>query len=167
MRSEPEMFDLILDTARRDAHPRGDPPGSRANPDAARPFQDFDIVYIVTDVAPFRCNLDWIQRFGADDRADARRDGRSAARQRRWLHLPDAVHRRQLSNWRTGDRTWRSSGRRWCGPRRRCPPGNLRAVIVNPTERTTTTEEIIMRSKLRIGALVLLALLATTNQPRP
>jgi aminoglycoside 6-adenylyltransferase len=39
--------------------------GSRVNPNARRdPFQDFDIVYIVTDVAPFRHNLEWIQRFG-------------------------------------------------------------------------------------------------------
>jgi aminoglycoside 6-adenylyltransferase len=39
--------------------------GSRANPNAPRDFfQDFDIVYYVTDVAPFRKNLEWIRRFG-------------------------------------------------------------------------------------------------------
>lgn len=61
------MFDLILDTARRDARIRAVIlQGSRANPNAPRdPFQDFDIVYVVTEVAPFRHNLDWIQRFGA------------------------------------------------------------------------------------------------------
>lgn len=66
MRSEQEMLDLILDTARNDARIRAVIlNGSRANPNAPRDrFQDFDIVYIVTDVTPFRHNLDWISRFG-------------------------------------------------------------------------------------------------------
>lgn len=66
MRSEQEMLDLILDTARNDDRIRAViMNGSRANPNAPRDrFQDFDIVYIVTDVAPFRHNLDWIKRFG-------------------------------------------------------------------------------------------------------
>jgi aminoglycoside 6-adenylyltransferase len=39
--------------------------GSRANPNAPRdPFQDYDIVYLVQEVAPFWKNLDWIKRFG-------------------------------------------------------------------------------------------------------
>ena len=39
--------------------------GSRTNPNARRyVFQDFDIVYIVTDVGPFRNSRDWISRFG-------------------------------------------------------------------------------------------------------
>jgi aminoglycoside 6-adenylyltransferase len=39
--------------------------GSRANPNVPRdPFQDFDIVYLVTDVAAFKYNFDWIKRFG-------------------------------------------------------------------------------------------------------
>ena len=39
--------------------------GSRASPGAPRdPFQDYDVVYVVTDVAPFRHNLAWIERFG-------------------------------------------------------------------------------------------------------
>ncbi len=39
--------------------------GSRANPAAPMDiFQDFDIVYLVADVAPFRRNLPWIERFG-------------------------------------------------------------------------------------------------------
>jgi len=39
--------------------------GSRANPNAPRDiFQDFDIVYLVTDVAPFKHNYEWIKRFG-------------------------------------------------------------------------------------------------------
>jgi aminoglycoside 6-adenylyltransferase len=66
MRSEQEMLDLIIDTARNDERIRAViMNGSRANPDAPRdPFQDFDIVYIVTDVAPFARNYDWIRRFG-------------------------------------------------------------------------------------------------------
>ena len=66
MRSEQEMLDLILETARQDERIRAViMNGSRANPNAPRDcFQDFDIVYIVTDVAPFRHNLEWIKRFG-------------------------------------------------------------------------------------------------------
>lgn len=66
MRSEQEMLELILDTARNDERIRAViMNGSRANPNAPRdPFQDFDIVYIVTDVAPFRHNYEWIKRFG-------------------------------------------------------------------------------------------------------
>ncbi len=66
MRTEQQMFDLILDTAREDERIRAViMNGSRANPNAPRDiFQDFDIVYIVTDVEPFRKNLEWIQRFG-------------------------------------------------------------------------------------------------------
>jgi aminoglycoside 6-adenylyltransferase len=66
MRGEPEMLNLILDTARADDRIRAVIlNGSRANPSAPRDiFQDFDIVYLVTDVAPFRRNLPWIGRFG-------------------------------------------------------------------------------------------------------
>jgi aminoglycoside 6-adenylyltransferase len=66
MRSEQEMLQLILDTARSDDRVRAVVMnGSRANPNAPRDFfQDYDIVYFVTDVAPFRKNLEWIQRFG-------------------------------------------------------------------------------------------------------
>lgn len=66
MRTEQQMLDLILETARLDERILAViMNGSRANPNAPRdPFQDFDIVYIVTDVAPFRHNLEWIQRFG-------------------------------------------------------------------------------------------------------
>jgi aminoglycoside 6-adenylyltransferase len=39
--------------------------GSRANANAPPdPFQDFDVVYVVTDVAPFKDNYEWIKRFG-------------------------------------------------------------------------------------------------------
>lgn len=66
MRSEQEMMDLILTTAREDPRIRAVMMnGSRVNPNAPRDlFQDYDIVYFVTDVAPFVRNLDWIARFG-------------------------------------------------------------------------------------------------------
>src|SRR5512133_3900497 len=66
MRTEQQIFDLILETARCDERIRAViMNGSRANPNAPHdPFQDFDIVYIVTDVEPFTHNLEWIQRFG-------------------------------------------------------------------------------------------------------
>jgi aminoglycoside 6-adenylyltransferase len=66
MRSEQEMFDLILNTAREDERIRAVMMnGSRANPNAPRDFfQDFDIVYFVTDHRPFRHNFEWSKRFG-------------------------------------------------------------------------------------------------------
>lgn len=66
MRSEQEMLDLIVGTAQKDARIRAVIlNGSRANPNAPRDaFQDFDVVYVVTDLAPFRHNLEWIRRFG-------------------------------------------------------------------------------------------------------
>lgn len=66
MRSEREMLELILDTAREDERIRAViMNGSRANPNAPRdPFQDFDIVYLVTDVAPFKYNYEWLEHFG-------------------------------------------------------------------------------------------------------
>ncbi|MCX5975872.1 MAG: aminoglycoside 6-adenylyltransferase [Coprothermobacterota bacterium] len=66
MRSEREMMELIVDTARDDERIRAViMNGSRANPNAPRdPFQDFDVVYIVTDVASFKDTADWIKRFG-------------------------------------------------------------------------------------------------------
>ena len=67
MRSAQEMLDLILETARADVRIRAViMNGSRTDPDAPRdPFQDFDIVYLVTDVAPFANNRPWIERFGS------------------------------------------------------------------------------------------------------
>lgn len=66
MRSEKEMLDLVLTTAREDERIRAVIlSGSRTNPDTPRDFfQDYDIVYAVTDVAPFAHNLEWISRFG-------------------------------------------------------------------------------------------------------
>ena len=66
MRTEGQMLDLILETARSDERIRAViMNGSRANPNAPRdPFQDFDIVYIVTDVASFKKDRAWIECFG-------------------------------------------------------------------------------------------------------
>lgn len=66
MRSEQEMYDLIINTARKDERIRVVLlNGSRANPNAPRDiFQDYDVVYMVTDAAPFWKNLAWIERFG-------------------------------------------------------------------------------------------------------
>lgn len=66
MRGEREMMDLILRTARADERIRAVIlNGSRANPNVARDiFQDYDIVYVVTEMAPFVHNLAWIERFG-------------------------------------------------------------------------------------------------------
>ncbi|HEY6042759.1 MAG TPA: aminoglycoside 6-adenylyltransferase, partial [Anaerolineae bacterium] len=79
MRSEKEMLALILDTARGDERVRAVIlNGSRANPNAPRDFfQDYDIVYVVTDVASLKSEPDWIRCFGElmvlqlpDDMAD-------------------------------------------------------------------------------------------------
>ncbi len=66
MRSESEMMDLILGTAREDERIRAVMMnGSRANPNAPRDFfQDFDIVYFVTGVDSFKQEPHWIERFG-------------------------------------------------------------------------------------------------------
>jgi aminoglycoside 6-adenylyltransferase len=66
MRREQEMLDLILGTARDDERIRAViMNGSRANPNAPGDiFQDFDIVYLVTDVTPFKEDRNWIKRFG-------------------------------------------------------------------------------------------------------
>jgi aminoglycoside 6-adenylyltransferase len=66
MRSEREMLELIVNTARADERIRAVVlSGSRANPNARRDiFQDFDVVYLVTDLASFTDDRDWIDRFG-------------------------------------------------------------------------------------------------------
>ena len=66
MRNEQEMYNLIMSIARSDERVRAVIlNGSRANPNAQPDiFQDFDIVYIVTDIASFRHDLDWHKQFG-------------------------------------------------------------------------------------------------------
>ncbi|MEN6436081.1 MAG: aminoglycoside 6-adenylyltransferase [Anaerolineaceae bacterium] len=66
MRNEQEMYDLILSVARSDERVRAVVlNGSRANPNAPRDiFQDFDVVYLVTDVKSFKKDKNWIGIFG-------------------------------------------------------------------------------------------------------
>ena len=66
MRREREMLDLIVDTAQRDDRIRAViMNGSRADPASPRDFfQDFDIVYVVTDVDALKRVPRWIDRFG-------------------------------------------------------------------------------------------------------
>ena len=66
MRTESEMLDLILRTAREDERIRAViMNGSRVNSHAPRDeFQDFDILYVVTAPASFRADERWIERFG-------------------------------------------------------------------------------------------------------
>lgn len=66
MRSEQEMLDLILSAAKKDENIRAvTMNGSRVNPNAKKdPFQDFDIVYFVRDVEPYKRNWDFIRQFG-------------------------------------------------------------------------------------------------------
>src|SRR5918911_2741853 len=66
MRSEQEMLELIISMAKDDQRVRAVIlNGSRANPQAPRDiFQDFDVVYLVTDVGSFTDDHTWIDRFG-------------------------------------------------------------------------------------------------------
>ncbi len=66
MRSEQEIYRLILDTARSDDRVRAVIlNGSRANPHASGDiFQDFDVVYVVTELSSFKEDPDWIEVFG-------------------------------------------------------------------------------------------------------
>jgi aminoglycoside 6-adenylyltransferase len=66
MRSEQAMLDLITRVAQNDDRIRAVIlNGSRANPNAPRDFfQDYDIVYLVTEVASFKAEPDWIKPFG-------------------------------------------------------------------------------------------------------
>ena len=66
MRSEKEMFDLIIRTAEEDERIRAAYlGGSRVNPNVPRDiFQDYDVVYIVEETGSFRKDRSWIDRFG-------------------------------------------------------------------------------------------------------
>jgi len=66
MRNEKEMFDLILGIAREDKRIRAVyMNGSRTNPHAPKDiFQDYDVVYVVTETASFIQDGQWIRRFG-------------------------------------------------------------------------------------------------------
>lgn len=67
MRTEQEMFDLILGVAKEDERIKAVlMTGSRANQECPRDiYQDYDIVYFVEDVSPFFNNTAWIEeKFG-------------------------------------------------------------------------------------------------------
>ena len=66
MRSDNEMLELILNVAEQDDNIRAViMNGSRVNPHAKRdPFQDFDIVYFVRDVEPYKRNQTFVNQFG-------------------------------------------------------------------------------------------------------
>jgi aminoglycoside 6-adenylyltransferase len=65
MRSDKEMFDLILGVAQKDERIRAVyMNGSRTNPNAPKDiFQDYDIVYVVTETASFIKDEKWINIF--------------------------------------------------------------------------------------------------------
>ncbi|MDF2700498.1 MAG: aminoglycoside adenylyltransferase [Haloplasmataceae bacterium] len=66
MRTEKEMFDLILSVPKKDERIRAvTMNGSRTNPNVKKDhYQDFDIVYLVTDVTSFLDNNKWLDIFG-------------------------------------------------------------------------------------------------------
>ncbi|TVX93621.1 aminoglycoside 6-adenylyltransferase [Paenibacillus agilis] len=66
MRNEQEMFDLILGVANKDERVRAVyMNGSRTNPNAPKDiFQDYDIVYVVTETESFLQDEKWIDVFG-------------------------------------------------------------------------------------------------------
>jgi aminoglycoside 6-adenylyltransferase len=66
MRSEKEMTELILEIAKNDERVRAViMNGSRANPQAPKDiFQDYDIVYVVREVAPFKHDQKFVGQFG-------------------------------------------------------------------------------------------------------
>jgi aminoglycoside 6-adenylyltransferase len=66
MRSEQEMLDLILNFARKEEDVRAVlMNGSRVNPNVKRDiFQDFDIVYLVKEVEPYKRNERVVNYFG-------------------------------------------------------------------------------------------------------
>lgn len=66
MRNEQEMMDLIINTANEDERIRAVyMNGSRTNPNVPKDiFQDYDIVYVVTETSTFIEDENWINLFG-------------------------------------------------------------------------------------------------------
>lgn len=66
MRTEKEMQELILNIAEQDERIRAVyMNGSRTNPNVPKDiFQDYDVVYVVTDTKPFIEDKAWIDNFG-------------------------------------------------------------------------------------------------------
>lgn len=66
MRTEQEMYDLIINIAQQDEEIRAVyMNGSRTNQNVPKDiFQDYDIVYVVNDTKPYIEDKNWIDRFG-------------------------------------------------------------------------------------------------------
>ena len=65
MRNEPEMFDVILQTAKVLQVNAVVMSGSRTNPNAPKDeFQDYDLVYVVDDIDNLTSDLAWLHQFG-------------------------------------------------------------------------------------------------------
>ena len=65
-RSEAQMFDLIIQTAKSLKVEAVAMSGSRTNPKAPKDeFQDYDVVYVVDDLDTLTSNLAWLDQFGA------------------------------------------------------------------------------------------------------
>ncbi|WP_223829753.1 aminoglycoside 6-adenylyltransferase [Paenibacillus arenilitoris] len=67
MRGEQEMMDMIMNVANNDDRIRAvGMNGSRTNPKAPKDrFQDYDIVFLVNDMASFIDDKKWVDRFGS------------------------------------------------------------------------------------------------------
>ena len=65
MRTETEMFDVILQTAKVLQVEAVAMSGSRTNPKAPKDeFQDYDVVYVVDDIDNQTSDLSWLDQFG-------------------------------------------------------------------------------------------------------
>ena len=65
MKTKTEMFDVILQTAKALQVYAVAMSGSRTNPKAPKDeFQDYDVVYIVEDLAGLVADLSWLDQFG-------------------------------------------------------------------------------------------------------
>ena len=65
MRTEPEMLDLILQTAKVLQVDAVAMSGSRTNSQAPKDeFQDYDVVYVVEDLDALTSDLSWLEQFG-------------------------------------------------------------------------------------------------------
>ena len=65
MRTETEMFDVILQTAKVLQVDAVAMSGSRTNPKAPKDeFQDYDVVYVVDDLDYLTSDFSWLDQFG-------------------------------------------------------------------------------------------------------
>ena len=65
MRTEPQMLDLILQTAKVLQVGAVAMSGSRTNPKAPKDeFQDYDVVFVVDDLDNLTSDLSWLEQFG-------------------------------------------------------------------------------------------------------